>query len=198
MNNFDRITVFPGTHMPGVPYQIGYHNPTELPYIGAGAQGAVFQISAQQCVKVYVNESDAETEAKALLAAASASFIPLVYEVGRNYIVMEYFSGPGLKAFLSNRSDFPDFIAEQLVLIIKEMKRVQFTRVDTALRHVYVTPENTLKVIDHVNSYRTVQPYPHRMLQSLSNIGRLQPFLTYVSHHHPELYSEWSQAQIIP
>ncbi|WP_019638354.1 hypothetical protein [Paenibacillus fonticola] len=198
MNNFERITVFPGTHMPGVPYQIGHHNPTELPYIGAGAQGAVFQISAQQCVKIYVNESDAETEAKALLAAASASFIPQVYEVGRNYIVMEYFSGPGLKAFLSNRLDFPDFIAEQLVLIIKEMRRVQFTRVDTALRHVYVTPQNTLKVIDHVNSYRTIQPYPQRMLKSLSNIGRLQPFLAYVSHHHPELYSEWSQAQIIP
>lgn len=197
MNNFNKITVFPSTN-PSVPYQIGHHNPTDLLYIGAGAQGAVFQISAQQCVKIYVNESDAESEARALHAAASASFIPLVYEVGKNYIVMEYLSGPGLKAFLSNRSDLPHFIAEQLVLIIKEMKRVQFTRIDTALRHVYVTPENTLKVIDHVNSYRTVQPYPQRMLQSLSNIGCLQPFLTYVSHHHPELYFEWSQAKIIP
>lgn len=195
---FYNIQVYPGIHIPGESYKVQWYNPTGLPFLGAGAQGAVFQLSAAACVKVFAHEADAQQEAVTLGRASSASFIPQVYETGPNYIVMEFIQGQGIKTFLSRQQAFPHYLAEKLLAMIYDMKRVGFTRIDTALRHVYITPERQVKVIDHVNSYRTVQPYPGRMLRSLANIGYLAPFLHYVERQDPAMYAEWKQASVIP
>lgn len=197
MTDFN-IQVYPGVHRPGLPYEVQWCNPAGLPFLGAGAQGAVFQLSPTTCVKVYADEFDAQQEADSLLRASSASFVPQVYEVGQNYIIMEFIRGQGIKVFLSVQHSFPSFLAKGLLTMLYEMKRVGFTRIDSALRHVYVTPEEQIKVIDHVNSYRTVQPYPARILSSLANIGYLAPFIHYVQKEDPAIYAEWSQASIIP
>lgn len=192
------IQVYPGVHRHGFPYEVQWSNPAGLPFLGAGAQGAVFQTSPATCVKVFADELDAQQEAASLLRAASASFVPQVYEVGRNYLVMEYIRGQNIKAFLAVRQALPPFLARGLLTLLYEMKRVGFTRNDTALRHVYVTPEDQIKVIDHVNSYRTVQPHPVRMLSSLENIGYLTPFIHYVQQEDPVIYAEWKHAAILP
>lgn len=195
---FHNIQVYPGIHRPDSPYEVQWYNPAGHPFLGAGAQGAVFQLSATTCVKVFAHEFDAQQEATSLRRASSASFIPQVYEAGPNYIIMELMRGQGIKTFLSVQQAFPSFLAAELLAMINEMKRVGFTRIDTALRHVYVTPEEQIKVIDHVNSYRTVQLYPARMLRSLANIGYLDPFLNYVEREDPVMYEEWKRASIFP
>ncbi|MCY8939602.1 hypothetical protein [Peribacillus frigoritolerans] len=125
------------------------HNPTTLKLIGAGSQGSVFQLDEDICVKIYVNPNAATKEGKALEAAKDTHIVPRLYEVGPNYVIMEYLKGPILKDFLKGKQDIPESITEQIIMIRKELKRVGFIRIKTSIGHFVVIKGNVLKAIDH-------------------------------------------------
>jgi hypothetical protein len=75
-------------------------NPTGYPLIEMGAQGAVFKLSEEKCVKIYTNPLQAQMELEALKAGQHLTFFPRLYEFGENYIVMDYFNAPTLKEYL--------------------------------------------------------------------------------------------------
>ncbi|MCF7622722.1 MULTISPECIES: hypothetical protein [Bacillaceae] len=54
------------------------HNPTTLKLIGAGSQGAVFQLDEDICVKIYVNPNAANKEGKVLEAALFRGYMKWV------------------------------------------------------------------------------------------------------------------------
>lgn len=195
---FHSIQVYPGIADPNQTYKVQWYNPAGYPFLGAGAQGAVFQLSPTTCVKVFVHESDAQQEAHSLYRASSASFTPRVHGVGPDYIIMEYIQGQDMDSFLSEQHHLPVFLAEKLVVMLHEMQRVRFTRRDAALRHIYITPERQLKVIDHVNSYRYIQPYLVKLLQDLANKGCLIPFLECAEKAAPAMSAVWRQTSVIP
>ncbi|QGQ44166.1 hypothetical protein [Metabacillus sediminilitoris] len=60
-------------------------NPTKLKQIVKGSQGAVFQISEDRFVGIYVNPNAAIKEGKALEAAKDLNIVPQLFEVGLNY-----------------------------------------------------------------------------------------------------------------
>ncbi len=80
-------------------------NPTTLKIIGKGSQGAVFQISDDRCVKIYVNPNAAIKEGKALEAAKDLNIVPQLFEVGPNYVVMEYLKGSEFKRLLETNQE---------------------------------------------------------------------------------------------
>ena len=86
------------------------HNPTNLKLIGEGSQGAVFQLSEARCVKIYVNPNSATKEGNALEAAKALNIVPNLYEVGPNYVIMEYLKGPNLKDYLKKTKMIPNLL----------------------------------------------------------------------------------------
>lgn len=82
------------------------HNPTSYPLIGRGKQGAVFKISSDRCVKIYAKKKNVLNESKVLKAAQESPIVPKLYEVGTNYIVMEYIEGPSLTKYLKSEGVF--------------------------------------------------------------------------------------------
>ncbi|MFD4819717.1 hypothetical protein [Peribacillus butanolivorans] len=167
------------------------HNPTTYSLIGMGAQGAVFKLAEDKCVKIYSDPVQARMEEEALKAGQHLPFMPVVYETGSNYIVMEYFNAPTLKEYLRNCTYIPDSIVKKLLYILKELKQAQFTMIDAPLRHIFVLGNEELKVIDHVNSFKRMHPVPLKLLRDLKIILLKDSFLAQVKKLEPDTFNEW-------
>lgn len=168
-------------------------NPTKLKLIGKGSQGAVFQISDDRCVKIYVNPNAAIKEGKALEAAKDLNIVPQVFEVGLNYVVMEYLKGQNLKDYLKQTKRLPDTFTKQILIIRKELKRVGFTRIKTSIGHFIVTEGNVLKAIDHSDGLTKNDPYNPKMFLDLKKLGLLNTFLEQAKEIDPESYEDWQK-----
>jgi RIO-like serine/threonine protein kinase len=169
------------------------HNPTNLKLIGKGSQGAVFQLSEDRCVKIYVNPNAAIKEANALEAAKNLNIVPQVYEVGPNYVVMEYLKGPNLKDYLKQTKNIPESFTDQIINIRKDLKRVGFTRIKTSIGHFILTEGNVLKAIDHSDGLTMNDPYNPKMFRDLKKLGLLNKFLEQAKVIDPESYEDWQR-----
>ena len=169
------------------------HNPTTLKLIGEGTQGAVFQLDKDLCVKIYVNPNAASKEGKALEAAKETHIVPRLYEVGPNYVIMEYLKGPNLKDYLKKIQDIPESFTEQIIMIRKELKRVGFIRIKTSIGHFVVTEGNVLKAIDHSDGLTMNDPYNPKMFRDLKKLGLLDKFLEQAKKIDPESYEDWQK-----
>jgi len=188
VNDFKKITVIHAEDK-----SIIVNNPTNYPLIGKGVQGAVFQLSDRECVKIFPNPSHAMKEKEALLTAHHLPFVPKMFEFGSNYIVMEFCKGPSLKEYIQKNRKITESITKELVFILKEMKRIGFTSVDLSLRHVIMT-ENGFKLVDHVHSFSgKAAPKPLKLFSDLSRWGVLVNFLQQVKEIDPKLYQEWGE-----
>ena len=176
---------------PGKPVQISA-NPTIFPLIGKGLQGAVFKLTEDRCVKIYAKRRDCSREAAVLTNIGHSRFIPQVYEIGPNYIIMEYLTGPSLEDTLKSSGILSPFLAEKIVALLKEQEKLNFKRIDFSLRHCIFDQEGNLKMIDHVNSFRFIRKRPKRLLKDLKQLGQLQDFLDYVKQHEPDLLMNWT------
>lgn len=168
-------------------------NPTNYPLIGMGAQGAVFKLSEDKCVKIYSDPLQAAMETEALKAGRKLPFFPKVYKTGSNYIVMEYFNAPTLKEYLRNCTYIPESIAKKLLIILAELKKANFTMIDAPLRHIFVLENEELKLVDHVNAFKRVHPVPLKLLRDLNIILLKESFLAQVKKLEPETFAAWEK-----
>ncbi|MBV7508014.1 hypothetical protein KW850_22620 [Bacillus sp. sid0103] len=188
MNDFTKIIV-----MPGKPVRV-QQNPTTYPLIGKGLQGAVFKLSDDHCVKIYSKKIYCLREKLVLQQVGDKStIIPAVYETGENYIIMEYLNGPSLQEYLEKSETISEALTSEILYLITELKRLQFSRIDFSLRHTLFDQEGSLKIIDHVNSFRIQRSFPKRLFMDLKQIGLLSSFLEHVNNLEPELYEQWKK-----
>lgn len=169
------------------------NNPTHYELIGKGVQGAVFKISEDRCIKMYAKERHCLRESQALIAGQNSSIIPRVFEVGSNYIVMEYVKGQPLKKYLKSTSSFPEQVVNQLIFVFKEMKRIGFSRIDASIRHFIITDDGEIKVVDHVNSMKVKREWPMKCFCALTKLKLLDSFLHQLKVTEPELFEEWKK-----
>lgn len=169
------------------------HNPTNLKLIGEGSQGAVFHLSKDRCVKIFVNPNAAAKSAKALEAAKALNFVPNLHEVGPNYIIMEYLRGPNLKDYLKKVKKMPEAFTKQIIMIRKELKRVGFIRIKTSIGHFIITEGNVLKAIDHSDGLTMNDPYNSKMFLDLKKLDLLNTFLEQTKKIDLESYEDWQK-----
>ncbi|GAE26075.1 hypothetical protein JCM9140_2103 [Halalkalibacter wakoensis JCM 9140] len=192
MREFESIKV-----KKGHPKVIIEHNPTPYKLIGKGVQGAVFQIADNRCVKIYPKAEDAAQEQEVLLAGKDSPYLPNMYETGENYTVMEYISGMTLDEYLLKKRRMPKHISKQIINMFKDFERIGFKRFDKNVRHILVTNEKKLKVIDHVNSFKKRLPVPRTLFKTLDNMGLLEEFRKHVKLIDQELYIKWMNSRTL-
>ncbi|MFC0470704.1 AarF/UbiB family protein [Halalkalibacter kiskunsagensis] len=186
--DFLKIKVYPGKD--GVEYK----NPTPYKFLGRGYTGAVFKLSSEKCVKIYVKLERVKTEKKALLKGVNSPIIPKLYEVGKNYIVMEYVKGSNLYDYLCKKGYLSNEISEQILFCLKELKKLKFPRINVHLRHFIVTNDKRLKVIDHAGVYKSYEQRPTLLFNDLKKLGLYKEFKNYVKTHDPNSYLEFFKA----
>jgi len=170
-------------------------NPTAYPIIGMGSQGAVFKLSEDKCVKIYGNPEHCKQEKEVLLKGKNLSFIPKVYEIGTNYVLMEYLLGPNLNAYLKKQSHLSKEITRRLLDILSTMKKSGFKQIDAPLRHIFVTNDG-FKFVDHVYSFTRQQDRPLELFQNLHERNFLDSFLEQVKEMDPQTHAEWTKTPI--
>jgi predicted Ser/Thr protein kinase len=190
--NFSKIKVYPGKN------GVDIKNPTPYTFIGRGYTGAVFKLSSERCVKIFLKTERVKTEAKALETGANSPIMPKLYEVGDNYIIMEYIEGPNLFEYLLRKQSLSDKIAKEILFCIKELKRLEFPRINVHLRHFIVTKDKKIKVIDHANAYKKIDQKLDNLVNDFKQLGLLEPFLKYVKTYDYESFVDFFKGGLHP
>ncbi len=163
----------------------------EYKLIGKGADGSVFQLTADRCVKIFGNEQTKALELNALQVGQSSPVIPRLYEDGPNYIIMEYVQGISLPQFLKKEKQLPEPIVEKILAMLVELKKVGFERLDTEVRHILFNEDMDIRVIDLKRAFGSVRTNPTKLLKGIKKKGYLEEFLKHVNTIDPALYKEW-------
>jgi predicted Ser/Thr protein kinase len=187
MDNFKKISVSPGNI-------VKISNPTSYPLVGKGSQGAVFRLSDKVCVKIYAKEDVSRSEANAYMLAQDSAIMPKIYEIGRNYIIMEYFSFGSLEDYLRSRGRISEKMTSNLLSLLEEMKRLGFPRLDCPLRHIFMAKNGDLKVIDPVHALKMKKRRPTQLFKDLGSLKLLDMFAGHLRKLNSELYLEWEDA----
>lgn len=174
--------------------QLNIYNPTNYALIGQGAQGAVFKISDDRCVKIYVSDEYAIREYSSYQAVKNSALLLKIYGKGVNYIIMEYLRGPSLELYLQGMGMIPQWVTKQILFVLKEMKRFHFTKIDSFLRHIFIVKNHKVKIIDLVNAYTVRDSFPSRLFGDLKRLGLLNTFLQQVQVLDPKIYLEWQNS----
>lgn len=164
--------------------------------LGKGADGSVFQLTPEKCVKIFVNEDTQKKELNALQLGQSSPIIPRLYEYGSNYIVMEFVNGYNLKHYLKKEKKLSEAIVGKILSMLDEMKSLGFTRLDIEVRHIFFNELGEIKVIDLKRAYNTNRSVPTKLLAGLKKLGYLEEFLKHVNQLNPSKFKEWKNLVI--
>jgi predicted Ser/Thr protein kinase len=159
--------------------------------IGDGADGMVYQLTHDRCVKIFFNEETQKRELKAIQLGQSSPVIPILYEYGSNYIVMEYIHGTSLSKYLKKHKRLTQSLVEKILHMLDELKRIGFTRHDAEVRHILINESGDLKVVDHKRALSSKRSIPTKLFKGLYGVGLLEEFLNYVQKLRPSYYHEW-------
>ena len=162
-------------------------------FIGDGADGEVYQLTANTCIKIFYKEETQKKELEALKLGQSSNVIPRLYEYGTNYIVMEYVNGISLSKQLKKEKTINQQLSEKILQMLDELERIGFTRYDAEVRHILINKNGKLKVIDHKRALSSNQVIPVKLLKGLRKRKVLEQFLSHVLKLRPELYKKWVQ-----
>lgn len=168
---------------------LGY-DVTKLKLIGQGHQGKVYLLPNDKVLKVFFNPGACRNQLEVLLSAKNSRFFPTVYDFDSNSIVMSFVYGSRLSYYLKNHS-IDRKLSIELVKLIDELKNLGFTRLDARLGHIFLQPDDTVKVIDPRESYERMQPYPKSMLRGLQKHGDLVLFFDFIKQDYPHYYKTW-------
>jgi predicted Ser/Thr protein kinase len=162
----------------------------KLKLIGQGHQGKVYLLPNDKVLKVFNTQDSCKKQLEVLLSAKNSRFFPTVYDYDSYSIVMSFVYGSCLSFYLK-QNNINKKLSLELVRLIDELKKLGFSRLDARLGHIFLQPDDTVKVIDPRESYERVQPYPRSMLKGLQKHGDLRAFFDYIKHDYPDYYKSW-------
>ena len=73
--------------------------------------------------------------------------------------------------YLESNQILSEKITNQILFLLKEMKRLKFTRLDARLKHIIVTKQGELKVVDLVNHLKKRYDRPEFLMTGLEKLG---------------------------
>lgn len=193
MEDFRSISVSVGDEKEKKVNKVKVNNPTDYKLIGKGEHGAVFKLSPEKCVKIYAKNKIASMEADAYRRIQGSSLAPKLYEIGPNYIIIEYIEGEKLYKYLRKKGEISKSITRQIIFLLEEMERLGFLELDIALQNVIVTKKGILKMVDYVNQFYWEERRPRALFKQLYNLDLLDSFLEQVKKINYEKYKEWKR-----
>lgn len=171
--------------------KLNIKNPTNFVLVGQGSQGAVFKLDNSRCIKVYESEKIAEQERNSYLKTIGSPIMPMLYETGHKYMIIEYVEGPNLKEYLIKKGKMNTEITQELINMFLEMRRLNFLRRDESLRHILLKDYRKVKIVDHVYAFTLKNPFPIKFFKQLKMIEMVDMFIEQGFELAPELFEEF-------
>ncbi|MEY8764764.1 MULTISPECIES: protein kinase [Clostridium] len=160
-------------------------------FIGCGHNGIVYSLGDNKVIKIFKNRYVCKNEYDILKKTAKSRYFPKVYLHGDYYIVRSYVSGERLDYYIKKHG-FNREIAIDIIQLIKEFKKLGFTKLDIRCKDLYVDGDFSIKVIDPKNNYSRSCDYPRHLMKGLGKLGVLDDFLEIVKKEYNENYKKWN------
>ncbi|MBC2580751.1 serine/threonine protein kinase [Clostridium sp. DJ247] len=161
-----------------------------LTFIGEGRQGRAYYLPKDKVIKVFKSKKSCKNQLFILKHSSNSKFFPKVYDYDNYSIVMEFIKGITLKEYLKS-NNLSKNLSLQLVNLINEFEKLGFTRLDIRLNHIYVQPDESVRIIDPRDNFRIIQPFPKLMLKGLFRLNKLNDFFSLIKDDYPDKFSKW-------
>ena len=138
----------------------------ECKFLGKGHNGIVYMLPDNRVIKICYIMKDFHGESAILKKVNGNKYFPMLYETGGNYMIRDYVDGIPLKNYIKINGLSRE-LAVEIIEMLKEFERLQFTKIDIRCKDVYVQPDGTLKVIDPQNFYSKSRYFPRHLSKGL-------------------------------
>lgn len=164
-------------------YSAEFDNETEkllrnAEFLGEGHNGIVFDLPGDKILKIFTEDKCCKEEAETLRKVSKSKYFPKIYACGSNYIVRKKVYGRRLDEHIRDNGLTFD-MAKNIYDLLNEFKRLNFTKIDTRCRDIYVDGDKIM-IIDPKHCYRRSVKYPRHLLKGLNKVGVLKKFLYYI------------------
>lgn len=165
-------------------------NLTDSKFLGEGRNGKVFLRPDGNVIKICRTKSSCEKEYSILEKVRGNKYFPKVYEYHDQYMIRDYVGGICLKAHIKEHG-LSRALSKNIIEMLYEFKNLNFTRVDTRCKDIFVQDDLSLKIIDAKGYYSRKVSYPRHLLKGLKKFGVAGWFKKIIYEERFDLYQEW-------
>lgn len=163
----------------------------ESEVLGHGNNGIVYLLPDGKVMKIFAKKSVCDDEHSILKRVNKKSLhFPKVYERGDNYMIRDYVGGYRLDKYL-RKHNLNKILCLNLIELIKEFEKLNFTKLDTRCKDLYVQDDFTLMIIDPKQCYTKHVLTPEHLMKGLEKRNQLDLFLCCLKEYDCKLYNKW-------
>lgn len=159
-------------------------------YLGEGNNGIVYELPNNKVIKIFLEEKVCKSEAYIFRRTRKSRYFPNMYAHGKFYIVREKVCGIRLDKYIK-RNGLSKELSKKLYKLLKEFKRLGFTKIDTRCKDVYVTENLELRMIDPKGCYTRKMDFPRHLMKRFNKLKVLDDFLCNIEEIDPKLCKYW-------
>ncbi|MDO5039770.1 protein kinase [Clostridium sp.] len=159
-------------------------------YLGQGNNGIVFELPENKIIKIFQKEKICKAEANTLIKCKKSKYFPKIYSSGSLYIIREKVNGIRLDKYIK-RNGLSKELTKEIYKLLKEFKKLKFTKLDTRCRDVYVTKDFKLMMIDPKGCYSRKVDFPRHLMKKLNKLGVLNTFLDNINEIDSKSAKYW-------
>lgn len=160
-------------------------------FIGEGHNGIVYFLPDSKVIKIFKSQTVCENEYSILKKTEKSDHFPTIYSHGSHYIVRSYAEGIRLDYYIK-KNGLNYATAHSIIELLKEFRKLNFTKLDIRCKDLYLDKNFFLNVIDPKNNYSKRCIYPRHLMKGLNKLGVLGKFLNVVHSEYSEVYNDWS------
>lgn len=151
----------------------------ESEFLGEGHNGIVYKLPGDRIIKIFRDEICCKKEANIFKRVKNSKYFPRIYSSGSLYVIRDMVHGIRLDDYIKKHGMSKE-LGKKLYYLLKEFKKLKFTRIDIRCKDIYVKEDGNIMVIDPKNSFSKKVIYPRHLMKGLSKIGALGDFLKVV------------------
>lgn len=148
-------------------------------FLGEGHNGIVYELPGDKAIKIFTDKNVCKEEAKILYRVKKSKYFPKIYTYDDYYILRGKVAGKRLDHYIEEKG-LSKKLTINLYNLIREFKKLKFTKLDARCRDIYVTEDEKVMVIDPKQCYKRKVDYPRHLMKGLNGIGVLNEFLDYI------------------
>ena len=164
-------------------------------YLGQGRNGKVYLLPNGNALKIFYKEENCKHEYEILKSVEGNKHFPNVYEYSSNCLIREYVGGILIENYI-RQYGLGINLAENLIKLIQDFKKLGFTRLDIRCEHIFIQENVSIIIIDPRRTYSKVISYPSSILKSLNKLDVLDNFFSILKDINIKLYKDWSTKYI--
>ncbi|MEG0297919.1 MAG: protein kinase [Clostridium sp.] len=162
-------------------------------FLGEGHNGIVYEVPGNRALKIFQEKQICNEEAKILLRVKKSKYFPTIMNYGDYYILRDKIDGERLDHYIKKHG-LSKRLGRNIMKVLKEFKKLNFTKLDARCRDLYVTEDEVVKVIDPKQCYKRKVQYPRHLMKGLDGIEALDDFLDIVKEEDFKLYRFWKKS----